>query len=417
MDPVSQDRLNEEVTIGSLGGQGDGIATAPGGNFFVPFTLSGETVLVSGSGQKRKLAEIIKPSPQRIAPVCRHFGICGGCQLQHFETAHYLEWKCGLVAEALAREGVTAQIEPVIGFGAHNRRRVVFTAMRAENRILLGFSQKQTNKIADISQCPVLLPEIEARLADFRVMCMLLAPKKGAMKLTVLACDNGLDVACDNGGFSPAKAQQEAIAQAGRTGFARLSLNGEALVTFKQPMLRIGKANVMPPPEAFVQAVAGAEQAMAMLVVAHLKDARHTADLFSGFGAFALRMAENSSVYAADSSGAAIAALDRAWRETGGGLKTITADRRDLSRRPLMADELKKMQGVVFDPPRAGAEEQARELAKSKVARIAAVSCNPASLARDLRLLLDGGYKLLSATPIDQFVFTPHVECVALLER
>jgi 23S rRNA (uracil1939-C5)-methyltransferase len=211
--------------------------------------------------------------------------------------------------------------------------------------------------------------------------------------------------------------RQQAIAEAGRAGLLRLSLDGETLIEFERPIITIGRARVSPPPDAFAQAVAGAEAAMAALVTDHCRDARQAADLYSGFGAFALRMAEHSPIKAAESSGAAIHALDRAWRETGGALKTIRAERRDLERRPLMREELKGVDAVVFDPPRAGAEIQCRELAKSDVPRIAAVSCNPVTLARDLRILVDGGYRVLSVTPIDQFVFTPHVEAVALLER
>jgi 23S rRNA (uracil1939-C5)-methyltransferase len=406
--------VSETFRIDKLGRQGDGI-TEDGS--FVPFALPGEAVTVSGNGERRRLEAVTLPSPHRVAPVCRHFGTCGGCQMQHLAFDPYLEWKRGLVAEALAREGIETEVRPIISFGAHFRRRVIFTAIRAEGRILLGFSQKQTNRITDLAQCPVLLPQIEARLAEFRELCGILAPKKGTMKLTVLACDNGLDIAASNGGFTPEKARQAAIAFAGSKGYLRLSLNGETLIEFSRPLLTIGKAQVSPPPEGFVQAVAGAEEAMARLALDHLSGAKHVADLFSGFGAFALRIAEHSTVYAADSSGAAIAALDRAWRETGGALKALKAERRDLYRRPLMAEELARTDGVLFDPPRAGAEEQSRELARSKVAKIAAVSCNPVTLARDLAILIDGGYRVKAVTPIDQFVFTPHVEAVAEAER
>lgn len=406
--------MSEIIHVEKLGRQGDGVA-ADGS--FVPFALPGETAAVSGSGEKRRLESVTAPSPHRVEPLCRHFGTCGGCQMQHLATEQYLEWKRGLLVEALAREGIETDARPVISFGAHQRRRVIFTAIRAEGHILLGFSQKQTNRITDLSQCPVLLPQIEARLAEFRELCAILAPKIGTMKLTALVCDNGLDIAANNGGFTPDKAKQAAIAFAGAKGWLRLALNGETLIEFSRPLLSIGKAQVSPPPEGFVQAVAGAEEAMARLALSHLAGARHVADLFSGFGAFALRLSEHSTVLAADSSGAAIAALDRAWRETGGALKALKAERRDLFRRPLMAEELAKIDGVVFDPPRAGAEEQARELARSKVGRIAAISCNPVTLARDLRILIDGGYRVKAVTPIDQFVFTPHVEAVAEVER
>jgi 23S rRNA (uracil1939-C5)-methyltransferase len=409
--------MTAELEIDRLGRQGDGIAETADGPAYIPFTLPGEIVSASGSGARRRLEAVLRAAPERIDPVCRHFGTCGGCQLQHFEQKAYLEWKQGLVGEALAREAIETDLKPIVAFAAHQRRRVIFTAIRAQNRILLGFSERSTTRIADISQCPVLLPEIEVRLQSLRTLAGILAPRKGVMKLAVLACDNGLDISASNGTFTPEKARQQAIAEAGRAGFLRLSLDCETLIEFERPIITIGRARVSPPPDAFVQAVAGAEEAMATLVTGHCRDARLAADLYSGFGAFALRMAEHSLVHAAESSGAAIHALDRAWRETGGVLKAIRAERRDLERRPLMSEELKGVDAVVFDPPRAGAEIQCRELAKAKVARIAAVSCNPVTLARDLRILVDGGYRVLSVTPVDQFVFTPHVEAVALIER
>lgn len=409
--------MTDELKIDRLGRQGDGIAESADGPAFIPFTLPGETVTASGSGTHRKLETILRPAPERVTPICRHFGTCGGCQLQHFEHQTYLAWKSHLVVEALAREAVDAEIRPIIGFPAHLRRRVVFTAIRAQSRILLGFSERKTVKITDIAQCPVLLPAIEAKLEALRALAGILAPRKGVMKIAVLACDNGLDVSASNGTVTPDRARQDAIAQAGRAGFLRLSLDGETLIEFDRPVLSVGRTRVSPPPDAFVQAVAGAEEAMAAFVTAHCSDARQAADLYSGFGAFALRLAEKSQVHAAESSGAAVHALDRAWRETGGALKSLRAERRDLERRPFMPEELKSFDAVVFDPPRAGAEMQSRELARSKVPRIVAVSCNPVTLARDLRILSDGGYRVLSVTPIDQFVFTPHVEAVALLER
>jgi 23S rRNA (uracil1939-C5)-methyltransferase len=189
------------------------------------------------------------------------------------------------------------------------------------------------------------------------------------------------------------------------------------LIETKRPMLSMGLAKVSVPPGMFVQAVEEAEQVMAKLVVEHLNGCKQVADLFCGVGTFALRLAEYSTIFACENNQAALDALDDAWRATGGKLKAIKTEKRDLFLRPVMADELKKIQGVVFDPPRAGAQAQAKQLARSKVRKIAAVSCNPVSLAQDLAILIEGGFRLAGITPIDQFVFTPHVEVVALLER
>lgn len=409
--------MSETLTIARLGRHGDGVADTAAGPVFVPFALPGETVEAKGTGEKRALARVLAPSPDRAEPVCRHFGTCGGCQMQHMARAPYLAWKRSLVAEALAREGIETDLRPILAFGDHARRRVVFTAIRSGPRMLLGFSQAGSNKVVDLAQCPVLIPAIEAAIPLLRELCQHLGHPKGAMKLSVVACSNGLDIAASNGILTPEKARQRAIALAVSADVARLSLNGETLIAPRRPALSVGKALVTLPPEAFVQAVAEAEEAMAGLAVAHLVGVKQAADLFSGFGAFALRMAEHAPVLAAESNAAALDALTRAWKETGGALKEIRTARRDLFRSPVTADELKKTGGVIFDPPRAGAEAQARELAASKVERIAAVSCNPVTLARDLRILADDGYKVLSVTPVDQFLYTPHVEAVALVGR
>ncbi|MEZ5871856.1 MAG: class I SAM-dependent RNA methyltransferase [Nitratireductor sp.] len=405
--------MTKEYLITRLGALGDGIAETAEGPKHFPFTLPGETVRQNDGGN----VEIIAPSPERVAAICRHFGICGGCQMQHLARDAYLDWKRDLVTQALAREGLTPPMRQIAGFGEGLRRRVVFTAIRAGNGILFGFSRKGSNRIVDVGECPVLLPQIVARLKTLKRLSAILATRKDVMKISVLACSNGLDVSANNGSITTEKTKMEAIALAASEGFARLSLNGETLIETLRPVLDTGLAQVSPPPGAFVQAVEGAELAMADLVVAHLGDCKSIADLFCGQGAFALRLAKNAAIYAAESEAAPLAALDRAWRETGGRLKQVTTEKRDLFRRPVMAAELKRFDGVVFDPPRAGAEAQCRELAKSTVKRIAAVSCNAKTMARDLRILVDGGYRLISVTPIDQFVFTSHVEAVALLER
>lgn len=429
------------VTIRELGRQGDGIADTPDGVVYVPFTLAGEIVELepitpakarngargrvgrrrTKPGEKpagqRSMARILEPSPDRVDPVCRHFGVCGGCQLQHFSRPGYLDWKQALVSAALSRAGIDHGLQPILAFGPGARRRAVFTARANAGRIEFGFLQRDSNQVIDIGECPVMVTEIERRLSEFRDLAALLSAGKSSVKISVLACSNGLDVAVSSDAAVNQGQQQAAIAFAGKHDFARLSLNGEILVELRRPQLDSGIASVTPQPDAFVQAVLAAEKAMAQRVCDHLAGCQSVADLFCGHGAFALRLAVNSTVLAADSEAGAIAALDRAWRETGGKLKQILTERRDLYRRPVAAAELKKFEGAVFDPPRAGAAEQATQLALSKVGRIAAVSCNPVTLARDLAILTEAGFKLLSITPVDQFIYTPHVETVALLER
>jgi 23S rRNA (uracil1939-C5)-methyltransferase len=405
------------LLIDRLGAQGDGVADTADGPVHVPLALPGETVEISGKGQRRTLLRIVAPSPDRVAPFCPHFGECGGCRMQHLAAPAYLAWKGNLLAAALEREGLEAEIAPMRVFARASRRRAVFSAMRDGGATRFGFARRDSDRIADLGECGVLVPAIGDQLAALRRLCGLLAPKRGVMKLAVVATAAGLDIAAETGAPASQAMRREAIEWAASEKAARLSLNGETLAEFARPGLATGLALVRPPAAAFVQAVAGAEEAMAAIALDHLAGASNIADLFCGYGAFGLRLAARAKVTAVDNSSEALAALDEAWRRTGGALKAVATQRRDLFRSPLDAAELKAFDGVVFDPPRAGAEAQARELAKSKVRRIVAVSCNPATLARDLRILADGGYRPGAITPFDQFAYSAHLEAVALLER
>lgn len=405
--------MKDRLEIVELGALGDGVALTPSGPLHVPFALPGESVVPAQAG----LPEIAVASPKRIEPICRHFGTCGGCQLQHLERQAYLDWKCGLLRTALERENISVTLEEPVAFGAGLRRRVVFTAIRAGGSILLGFTRKGSNRIVSIEECPVLIPEIVAQLGLLRELAKILASKKDVIKIAVLACDNGLDVSVNNGIKTTDAMRMQAITLVGASGLARLSLNGEVLIEPHRPILETGLSRVTPPPGAFAQAVKGAETRIADLVCNHLRQSKRVADLFSGHGTFGLRLAASAQVHCTEFDAPALESLGRAWRETGGRLKKLTWEKRDLFRRPMTAGELEAFDGAVFDPPRAGAEAQCRELAMSKVKRICAVSCNPKTLARDLAILMEGGFAIRSITPIDQFVFTPHLEAVALLER
>jgi 23S rRNA (uracil1939-C5)-methyltransferase len=237
------------------------------------------------------------------------------------------------------------------------------------------------------------------------------------LRISVLATRNGLDVDIEDARDLTGNERQTLVRKAVDLEFARLTVNTEILVESRKPELVMGSAIVTPPPGAFVQAIEEAEQQMVELVTGHLRTCKTVADLYCGVGTFALRLAERSKVLAVEASKPAIHSLDRAWRETAGRLKEIKTETRNLERSPLGFMELKHMDGLVIDPPRAGAELQTRQIAKSRVRKVAAVSCNPATLSRDLEILIEGGFKLKSITPVDQFRYTPHLEAVALLER
>lgn len=405
-----------QLQVTSLGHRGDGIAETADGPVFVPGALPGETVSAQVAGGRANHIRIEQPSPERIEPICRHFDACGGCSVQQLAPGAYLDWKRKLVEKALSDRGIDAAVEAVVPGAAGTRRRAVLTAVRAGRHVLLGYHEKASHRLVDIRECPVLVPEIVAALAGLKRLAEPLMPKKGELRVTVLSTTAGLDVTFDqaNRNYEQKIAQLSQLAV--ELDLARLSVNGETLLEVRPPALDMDGTAVVPPPGGFTQATLAAETALCALVMEGLGMPKKVADLFAGSGTFALRVAKSASVHAVEGDAAAIKALENALRIPK-GLKQVTMERRDLFRRPLMAEELNAFDAVVFDPPRAGAQAQAEQLALSAVPHIAAVSCNPATLARDLRILIDGGYELQTVTPVDQFVFSPHIEVVANLSR
>lgn len=407
--------MAEAVTIETLGHRGDGVFRGAEGPVYVPFTLPGERVLVERSGERARLLDILEPSAERVPPICRHFGVCGGCALQMLPLAATPRLKRDFVAAALAREGLLPEIAETVGVAAGSRRRAVLTAVRSGKRVLLGYHERQSNRLIDIEECPVLAPPLAGRIAAVRSLIAPLASQR-PMRVTALLTEKGLDLALE-GAIAPepgAVARLASLAQA--AAIARLSIDGEPVLSLAEPALSIAGVKIVPPPGAFVQASAEAEAMMAELVAGHLAGSRRVADLFCGIGTFALGLARQMEVHAVESSQPALDALAAAARGAR-GLRRVATERRDLFAFPLAPGELARFDGVVFDPPRAGAQEQATALAASKVQRVAAVSCNPASFARDARILVDGGFALERVTPVDQFVYSAETEVVGLFSR
>lgn len=406
-----------ELKIDFVGHKGDGVAHLNGHAIYVPYTLEGETVSVEGSGPRRDIKSIKEPSSARIEPICQHFGTCGGCQLQHMSKASYVEWKMGLVTEPLSRIGVSLKPDDMISFEDASRRKCVFNAQRTPEGMQLGFTEKASVEIVAIDACPVLVPAINDQLDAIRDLVNSVPILKHPLRVSVLVTKNGLDISIEEGKPLSEAERQVLIKKTIAHKFSRLTVNQETLIKTAEPHIEIASTIVSPPPAAFVQALKQAENAISDIVASYLKGCKQVADLYCGIGTFALKLAENSAVYAVEESGAALDSLDQAWRQTGGKLKQIKTEKRNLERRPVTFGELKKMDGLVFDPPRAGAELQCRQIAKSRVKKVAAVSCNPATLATDLEILIASGFKVKQVIPIDQFKYTPHVEVVVLLER
>lgn len=409
-----------ELLIERLGARGDGVARIDGGMTYIPFALPGERVSAGPSRDaSRTLVEVLRPSPDRVAPVCRHFGVCGGCRLQHIETGAYLAWKREQVRIVFAARGLDVQVAPIMTFPGARRRRAALTARRDKRSVILGFHVMRSHEIIGIAECPVLAPEIERALpalARIGAEASGLNPWPGIV-LDVLRADNGLDVLITGtGGVLSPLARERLAKEALAAKFLRLTEARDTIYETAAPFVRFGPACVTPPPGAFLQAMVEAEAAMAELVCAAAGKAKRVADLFCGLGAFTFPLARRAEVLAIDSNPAAVEALARAARGTS-GVKRITAKARDLFRAPLSPTELKDFDAVVFNAPRAGAKTQAESIARSNVPAAVAVSCDMATLARDARILLDGGYRIETIMPIDQFQYSAHVEAVAVFRR
>ncbi len=406
-----------EFEIDRLGHRGDGLAEVEGRTVYVPFALPGERVAAVLDGDRAREVRVLRTSPDRADPPCPHFGICGGCALQHLAPGPYAAFKRRLVVDALEDRGLHPEVAATVPIPSASRRRATFAGLMAGRRPLVGFNERGSHRIVPVETCPVSMPRMLGARPALEDLTRLFEPRKAAIDLSVTLCEGGFDVAV--AGVRPRDVERLRLPLADVAGahdLARLSAAGEVVVERRAPVVMIDGVPVVPPPGGFLQASAAAEAAIADLVLAGVGGARRVADLFAGVGTFALRRARRATVLAAEGDKAAAAALDRAMRAaTGRG--RITVEARDLTRRPLVEKELDRLDAVVFDPPRAGAAEQSAWIAKSAVPAVVAVSCNPATLARDLRTLVDGGYRIEAVTPVDQFLWSAHVEAVAILRR
>ncbi len=408
-----------ELTIEQIGAEGDGVAQGP---VFVPFSLPGERVLAVGGGERRELVEVLEASADRILPVCPHFGTCGGCAMQHWAHAPYLAWKVERLRQTLARHQIETEILAPFAAAVGTRRRVALHARRGSRTMArLGYKARKSWDLVDIAVCPISDPAIQAAIPALkRLAAPLFEHPKSAPTLHVTLTPSGLDVDISgverkSGGLS-ADARVQLADRAAEADFARVTIDGEVAYQARLPQVRLGKAVVSLPPGAFLQATQQTEAALSAFVGAHVAGATRIADLFCGVGTFTFRLAEIAQVYAADFAPEAIRALNGALAAAP-GLHGVTAEARDLVRRPVLVEELKKTDVAVFDPPRAGAVEQTAELARSSVARVVGVSCNPATFGRDARALIEAGFTLDRVQPVDQFLWSPHLELVGVFSR
>lgn len=388
-----------------LAARGDGVAAD---GRFVALAAPGDRVLADGT---------VEPGPNHPTPPCHHFPECGGCQMQHVADAAYLQWMGERIAHALAQASVAiGQLMPAHLSPPRRRRRATLKAVKSGGAVTLGFHVEGTHRVLDLTQCWVLHPELFALLAPLRLLLASLLRDGDGGGVSLTLTDTGIDALLPNVATTP-RAWAAMTAFAATHDLARLSVEGaggiETVALARVPAVRLGGAVVEVPPAPFLQATADGEAALVAAVLAAAAGAAKVADLFCGLGTFALPLAAAAAkrVTAVDAAGPAIAALAAA-----GGTRIVT-EHRDLFRRPLTPQELARFDAVVFDPPRAGAKAQVEELARSTVPRVIAVSCNPATFARDAAALTGGGYMLRRLWPVGQFRWSSHLELVAEFTR
>ena len=398
------------VVVERLGHRGDGIAPGP---VYAPRTLPGEVVTGVLSGDRIEKPRIETPSPDRVSPPCRHFRMCGGCALQHARDAFVADWKLDVVRQALAANGAPAPLRRLHTSPVGTRRRAALSGRRTKSGAIVGFHARQSDQVIGIANCRVLAPDILSALPALEEIVVEGGSRKGEVRLTVTVTDEGLDVAATGGRDADLRLTQRLVEVGGNGGFARLSWNDDTVFQRSDPHVTISGHRIPLPQGAFLQATVEGETAL----IASVLDALGTTggpvlDLFSGLGTFSVPLAESHDVHAVEGSRDLLQALDWGWRHAQ-GLHRITTEARDLFRRPLLPDEMKRFGAIVIDPPRAGAAAQIAEIARSNVPVVAHVSCNPVTFARDALTLLSAGYEIARIDVVDQFRWSTHIELVA----
>ena len=415
-----------EVTITALGSLGDGLAEDAGRRLYVPMAAVGDRLRVRpgarrGDGLEAEIEDILAPGPDRVDPPCPRFGDCGGCALQHLSDPARAAWTRDRVVEALVRMGLGAvPVAPTIAIQPGDRRRAVFVAERHGRTVTIGLNARRSHRIVAPEGCRVLDPALLAVLAPLAEILAHVMADGSRVDVAATRLDDGVDLVII-GRLPPLDlAARERVASfVEAADIARVSLKAgptapaEPVVHRRTGILSMGGVPVSPPPGGFLQATPTGEATLRRLVAEGIGTARRIADLFAGSGTFALPLATGATVHAVEGDAASVAAL----RAAAARVPQMTVERRDLDRSPLPARDLARFDAIVFDPPRAGADAQSREIAASAVPCVVGVSCNPVTFARDARTLVDGGYRLTGVVPVDQFLWSTHVELVGTFVR
>ncbi len=413
-----------EVTIATLGAQGDGVAETPQGSVYVPQAVPGDRLIIALDNRRGEILRRLDDGPGRVEPPCPHFGACGGCTVQHLDDPTYVRWKQDLVAVALRRRGLDPTVVgPLRRTATAGRRRVELAAHATAAGLRLGYFQRRSNRLLDLDDCLVMRPALRRLLAPLRSLMAAVLPPKSEARLLLTETRNGFDLLLTTSQDFSVDARMALAEFAAANRIARIAWRArpdaepEPLAVLETPRIAFAGVAVALPAGAFLQASAEAEQIMVALARQAVAGAKTIADLFAGCGAFALPLAaQGGHVHAVDHAADAIASLKAAAGAAGLGGR-LTGESRDLFRRPIQARQLAGYDAVLFDPPRAGAAAQVAQIAAAAVPLVLAISCNPASFASDAQTLVQAGYRLEWVVPIDQFVYSHHVELVALFQR
>lgn len=406
------------MRVEDLGAEADGVANFEGRKIFVPLAAPGDVVECEIRGDRATIIDWVEKSPARVAPPCRHFGACGGCALQHLSREFGADWKLRRVRSELERAGLyDVNLKPVVLIDPASRRRATFVY---DARRGFGFNARRSRDIVAIESCEVLHADLAKRLPALRNLAQSVGAASFDMAVTL--CRNGLDVHVAGRGLKEPRGEalMRLSVAARAAGCVRISIAERLAVQFEEPVVDFDGVDVAPPPGGFLQAAREGEDSLRDFVLENVGGAKRALDLFSGAGAFALALARGVAVHAVDFDKASIEALRVAAsraQSRGLKLKAVTTEIRNLFESPVDARALDRYDAVVFDPPRSGAGAQARELAKSKVRVVVGISCDPLTFAHDAAILSQGGYSLVEAIAVDQFVYSTHIEVAGAFRR
>lgn len=411
------------VKINHIGAGGDGVADGP---IYVPFSVDGDDLEIKVQGSKGRIKHIHKASPDRTDPICEHFGRCGGCSLQHVSEDYYRRWKQEQVRVALSHRGfedITILDAQISGPGSRRRARLSVMG-RGKGVAIVGFAERASHNIIDIQECPVMAPEIVAFIGPLRKFLGSQLDLRQKMAVQINLAENGLDIILEGSGEPDLDLRMDIAAFAEGQDVARICWQDskqknpyhEILCERRKPYVTFAGRQVYIPPGSFLQATKDGEATLTRFMKSALGDADKVVDIFAGCGTFTVALIATRAVHGVEGDQDMVDALKNSAHQMG-TIRALTTEVRDLFLRPLLSHELNKFDAVVIDPPRAGARDQVAEIVKSDIKNLVMISCNPATFARDARLLVEGGFIMGDILPVDQFLYSPHIELAAGFRR